>query len=108
MTYGVCVPATIQYTWVARAALTLKFPTPAYVPLVLMVLPARTTVVFQFGTGREFVVTFVIAVPARLDSHESPVILMPRICSALPEKSRLFSTAHGYCRAPMPVLVTVP
>ena len=81
---------------------------PEYVPVELIVLPATTTVVSQFGIGREFVVTFVTAVPAMLDSHESPVIRMPRSCSALPDRSRVLRAANAYCRAPYVLVRTVP
>ena len=53
----------------------------------MTVLPAMTTVEFQFGIGREFVVTFVTAVWAATESQESPAILMLRSCSAFPLKS---------------------
>ena len=45
---------------------------PAQTPVLLTVLPAMTTVLFQFGIGLLFVVTLVIAVPAAIDCHESP------------------------------------
>src|SRR6185437_3433086 len=66
------------------------------------------TVVFQFGTGRKFDVTFVTADEATVDSHESPDIFTPRSCSAFPEKSMFFRHADGYCRAPNVFVGAVP
>src|SRR5579859_5452633 len=102
MMAGVWLPWTVQYTCVARFAERVKLP------ICVMFVPRTETVEFQFGTGLEFVVTLVTAVPATTDKLDSPDILMPRSCSALALKSRLLSTPLGYRRAPNVFVGEVP
>ena len=59
--------------------------------------PMVTTVEFQLGIGREPVTFNVGELPEGqgAERNESPAILIPRSCSALPEKSMFFKQENG-------------